>query len=362
MTMKYGTRAGTKNWKYAAGGTLLAGVVSLFCSTAVLSETYPEMSLKMAHSLPETFVQSQEADKWFFSELERRSGGKIKVDIFWNGSLARPREVFDMVGSGGVAFGGDAQGYYPAALPLNTMPNALLGTLTFGSASQASIITREIFEKFPEMQEEFKALGIWPLYFNSVTSFRVACTDPINTVEDLKNKKIRQFSAYHPRLWESVGAVGVTVLPAEIYEGLQRGRLDCAFYSYPALQTQNIYEQAKYVSTANFGGGATWPVVVNYDLYHNQWPESVRTLLSELAVEAEARSAAADTAAGESALEFMRANGAIINEFSADEQVKLEAAVPDFLDIWVEQQADDDRREVARQISEYIKMRRSQLQ
>lgn len=327
---------------------------------AAEAQEYPEMTLKMAHSLPETYVQSQKADKWFFEELERRSGGKIKTQIFWNGSLARPKEVFDMVGKGGVAFGGDAQGYYPAQLPLNTMPNALLGTLTFSTATQASKITREIFDKYPAMQEEFKALGIWPIYFNSATSFRVACTKPVASVADLKNKKIRQFSAYHPRLWESVGAVGVTVLPAEIYEGLQRNRLDCAFYSYPALLTQKIYEQGKYISTANFGAGATWPVVVNYDLFFNKWPESVRKLVIELAREAEKRSGEADTAAAEEALELMKKQGAVIVEFPAAEQKKLETMVPNFIDVWAEQQ-EKAGRPVAREIAEYIKKRRTEL-
>lgn len=360
--MQTGGKMKEMKTKYVVCTALAAGALAFFNAPQAHSQTYPEMSLKLAHSLPETFVQSQEADKWFFSELERRTGGKIKVQIFWNGSLAKPKEVFDMVGKGGVAFGGDAQGYYPSALPLNTMPNALLGTLSFTTASQASRITREIFEKFPAMQEEFKALGVWPLYFNSVTSFRVACTKPINTIDDLKNKKIRQFSAYHPKLWESLGAVGVTVLPAEMYEGLQRGRLDCAFYSYPALQSQKIFEQAKYVSTANFGAGATWPIVVNYDLFHNKWPESVRKLLTELAAEAEKRSAAADTAAGDTALAFMRANGAIINELPAAEQKKLEAAVPNFIDVWVDQQGATPRAAVAREIGAYIKKRRMELQ
>lgn len=319
------------------------------------------MNLKMAHALPETYVQSQKADKWFFEELERRSGGKIKVQIFWNGSLAKPKEVFDVVGKGGVAFGGDAQGYYPSDLPLNTMPNSLLGTLTFVNAGQASQITREIFDKFPAMQDEFKKLGIWPLYFNASTSFRVACTKPVAKVEDLKDKKIRQFSAYHPRLWESLGAVGVTVLPAEIYEGLQRGRLDCAFYSYSALQSQKIYEQAKFVSTANFGAGATWPVVVNYDLFFNKWPESVRKLITELAREAEKRSAAADTAAAEEGLVFMKNNGATIVDFPAPEQKKLETAVPSFIDVWAEQQDKAGRGDVAREISAYIKKRRQEI-
>lgn len=343
-------------------GVLAGALLSLGGIGSAGAEEYPEMNLKMAHALPETYVQSQEADKWFFNELERRSGGKIKVQIFWNGSLARPKEVFDAVGKGGIAFGGDAQGYYPSQLPLNTMPNALLGTLTFSTAHQASEITREIFDKFPAMQEEFKKLGVWPIYFNASTSFRVACTSPVASVADLKNKKIRQFSAYHPKLWESLGAVGVTVLPSEIYEGLQRGRLDCAFYSYTALQSQKIYEQAKYISTANFGAGATWPVVVNYDLFFHKWPESVRKLITEIGREAEKRSAEADTAAAAKALVYMKEHGATIVDFPASEQKKLAATVPNFIDIWVQQQEKAGRGEVARQIGDYIKKRRQEIQ
>ena len=62
----------------AALGAFAMGLVM----SAASAQDYPEMTLKMAHSLPETFVQSQKADKWFFEELERRSGGKIKVQIF----------------------------------------------------------------------------------------------------------------------------------------------------------------------------------------------------------------------------------------------------------------------------------------
>jgi TRAP-type C4-dicarboxylate transport system substrate-binding protein len=346
-----------------ASKALMGGLALLIAGTfGASAEDYPEMNLKMAHALPNAYVQSQEADQWFFDELKKRSGGKINVEIFWNGSLAKPKEVFDAVGKGGLAFGGDAQGYYPSALPLNTMPNALLGTLTFASAKQASQITREIFDKFPAMQDEFKALGVWPIYFNAATSFRVACTEPLKTVEDFKNRKIRQFSAYHPRLWESLGAVGVTVLPAEIYEGLQRGRLDCAFYSYPALKSTKMYEQAKYISTANMGAGATWPVVVNYDLFFNEWPENVRNLIMELAAEAEQRSYEADMAADETSLDFMKEQGATIVEFPAGEQAKLEEKVPDFLDIWAEQQEENGRGDVAREIAAYIKKRKAELE
>jgi len=344
------------------GRTLGMAAVAISMSLAPASAAdYPEMKLKVAHALSEAFLWA-DVDKWFFSELEERSGGNITSQVFWNGSLVGPKQVLDAVGKGGIPMGADAQGYYPTALPLNTMPNALLGTLTFSSPEHSSIITREIFENFPEMQEEFKALGVWPLYFHAVPSFRVACTKPIATVDDFRDKKMRQFSAYHPKVWSSVGAVGVTVLPAEIYEGLQRGRLDCVFYDYSSILGQKMYEVAPYVSTANFGAGSTWPLVVNYDLYFNEWSDDLRNLVTEIANETSARSVAvAEARAKESLDELAAIDGVTIVEFSPEEQAKMVELMPDFIDLWVAQQEGTDRHDVAKRIGEYVKTRAKEL-
>lgn len=336
----------------------VAIATSLVSTSAIAQDTeYPEMTIKVGHALPETFIWAEFVDKWFFSEVERRSGGKIKMQVFWSGSLIQPKQVIDAVGSGAVAMGADAQGYYPSVIPLNTMPNALLGTTTFPNPRIGSMMTREIFEEFPEMQEEWSSQGVWPLYFNAAPNFRIACTSPIETVADMKGKKMRQFSAYHPTVWSSLDAVGVTVLPTEVYEGLQRGRLDCGFYDYSSLISQKLYEQAKYVSTANFGAGATWPMMVNYDQFFNEWPESVRTLITEVAQEAEARSIKISIEKNEEALQQLADRGVTIVEFSAEEQAKLEERLPDFIDTWIEQQEGTDRHDAAMRIGDYMKKR-----
>ena len=339
----------------------MAAVAFTMTLAPVSAADYPEMKLKVAHALSETFLWA-DVDKWFFKELEERSGGNITAQVFWNGSLVGPKQVLDAVGQGGIPMGADAQGYYPTALPLNTMPNALLGTLTFSNPEHSSIITREIFETFPEMQEEFKALGVWPLYFHAVPSFRVACTSPISTVDGFRDMKMRQFSAYHPQVWSSIDAVGVTVLPAEVYEGLQRGRLDCGFYDYSSILGQKIYEVAPYISAANFGAGSTWPLVVNYDLYFNEWSEDVRNLVTEIANETSLQSIKVAEARAKSSLDELAAlDGVTIVEFSPEEQAKLVERMPDFIDLWVAQQEGTDRHDVAKRIGEYVKKRSAEL-
>jgi len=159
-----------------------------------------------------------------------------------------------------------------------------------------------------------------------------------------------------------LGAVGVNVLPAEIYEGLQRGRLDCGFYTYSLMMAAKVYEQARYISSANFGSAVTWPVVVNYDDYFRKWPESVRNLIAEVAKEAELRSVEIETKADLESLNYMLSHGATLVEFPPDEQQKLAESVADFLDIWQGEVAARGHGEAAQEIVEYSKKRRAEIE
>lgn len=336
----------------------LAGVLAFGQATA---EEYPKMNLKLAHAFPQVWVQSQKVDQWFVDEIERRSGGNIKIQIYWSGALAAPKYIFNIAGSGGVEMGASSPGYYPSDMPFGGLINALSGTLSFDNAKEGALITQEIFDKFPIVQEDWKKMGVWPLYFNALGEYRLACTSPLKSADDLKNKKIRQFSDFHPKLWESVGATGITVLPAEIYEGLARGRMDCGYYDYSLLSRSKLYEPAKYLSNINLGASSTWPVVVNYDLFFNKWPQNVRDLFMEVGREAAAKSIEIVQQDEDDALKEMLDKGAIMVEFPEAEQKKVEAMVPDFLDIWTTNMGQKGLGKEAAEISDYIKERRTEL-
>jgi len=68
-----------------------------------------------------------------------------------------------------------------------------------------------------------KLLGMWPYPANILF-----CKGPITGLDDLKGKKIRIYSAPLAALFESFGAIGVTLSYSEIYQSLQRGLVDCA--------------------------------------------------------------------------------------------------------------------------------------
>ena len=62
-----------------------AAVLSLLAFQAT-AQDYPDVTLRMAHPLPESWPAVQ-WDKWWAEEVTRRSDGKVKIEIFWSGQL-----------------------------------------------------------------------------------------------------------------------------------------------------------------------------------------------------------------------------------------------------------------------------------
>ena len=89
--------------------------------------------------------------------------------------------------------------------------------------------------------------------------------------------------------------------------------------------------------------------------------DTVHDLVAELAGEAEARSYEVGEKEEIKAIETMNALGVELVEFPEEEQRKLEEKIPDFLDIWVEQQKGTDKYEVAGRIADYIRTRAKEL-
>jgi len=296
--------------------------------------TYPEMNLRLAHFFASAPVQSQ-IDQWWADEIERRSGGKIKIKIFWAESLGKAAEILDLVGSGAVELGATAPGYFPSKLPLSGVTNAL--PLTFKSNKQAQIITTELAEKMPAIREEHRRNKVWPLFYHSINNFHVLCTKPVAKLSDFKGLKVRSYGEYVPMLWEKLGAVAVNSLTPELYEGLQRGKLDCAYFPDELSGGLKLYEVAKYQSTADFGAIPTWPIYINYDLWQ-KWPQNVKELFIEVSKDAVKRDIAQVAAAGKSALEkAVKENGVQVVQFT--EQAELEKVAPNFLEVWVQNQS-----------------------
>jgi TRAP-type C4-dicarboxylate transport system substrate-binding protein len=298
------------------------------CAIAVASTAVAQAPkvLRLPHYISGTAVQSK-VDQWWAKEIEGRTNGAYKVQFFWSESLAKATEILDLVGSGGVELGSTSPAYYPSRLPYSAITHL---PLTISDNKKAQIIQTELMA-LPQLAAENRKNRVVPLLWHSLPNYSLICNKPIRTMAELRGAKLRSFGEYLPVLWKTVGAVGVNVLPAEIYDGLQRGNIDCAYLSMDIAANLKLYEVAKFIPDINFGAISAWPIYINESLW-NSMPEDHRRIFREVSAEAAARDRDEVTKAAADGLEAMKRGGAQVIEFKEKDQ--FQKAVPNMIDQW----------------------------
>tara|TARA_R110002074_G_scaffold400618_2_gene596490 strand:- start:5268 stop:6290 length:1023 start_codon:yes stop_codon:yes gene_type:complete len=296
---------------------------------------YPSMNLKMAHFVPATTAGAK-WDQWWADQVEERSGGKVKVQIFWAGSMGKTDEMYQMVSDGVIDFAVFPATYKPRDLPLTSVGGAV--PRLFPTANAAAEQTQALY-KLKGVQAEWAAEGLEPLFSHSSNPYQIQCNKPIRTMEDLRGTKIRSAGDYHPRVWEAVGAVPIAVPLGEVYQSLQYGNIHCGWMTVDNAFASKTYEVAKYAIDINTGSLATWQIYVNRDNFYGKWPEAVRDLMREISAEAISKELAALQTAAEKAKQGLRDKG--VEFISFEDKDAFEAQLPDLLGAW----ADDLRKE-----------------
>jgi len=314
------------------------------------AQDYPSMSLKFAHLTPATFPGAP-VDKWFAEEITKRSGGKIKVQVFWAESLGKARELLDLVRTGAIDMAATPAGYFPNELPLVGMTNSVMAI--FDDVEQAVRVTSELATTNKAVAAELKKNNIFPVFFHGVNGYRTFCTKRIQSSDSFKGLKIRSWGEYVPILWQSLGATSVNVLAPEIYESLQRGTIDCAFWPNDVVYSNKLFEVAKFASDYHFGAIPTWPVWVNWKTFHEVWPENVRKLFLDVGKDAAAMDIRLMREADDVALKTMTDKHGV-EVVKVSDREKLRKAVPDLLNVWVSKMEAKGLGKEAQEIAQYV--------
>ena len=293
------------------------------------AQEYPRLELRFGHFTPPRPTHAQ-VDQWFAEELEKRSGGRITMKIYWGEAVGKAQELIKLTAQGAIDVSAVPPAYFPAQLPLLAATNSL--PLTMASAREAQAVSHTLWQEIPAMREEARRANVWPLFFHVLNPYHLLCTKPIRTLDDLKGKKMRSWGEDIPRVWQAVGAVPVTVLPGEFYESLQRGSVDCMLLSWDLLAAFKLHDVAKYASTISFGAIISNPQWYNLKKWES-FPPHVKKLFTELADEAKRLDLAKVEQAERDAVEAMKAAGVEFIEFQ--DQAKFEKHLPDFLSDWV---------------------------
>jgi len=166
----------------------------------------------------------------YWDAVEDWSGGKITFEVTPSSGLAPLLETYDALSDGRVDMATVLPSYSPEEFPAATAfaelqfiggVEPVIGDL----ANQAAALEVAWGELWDEMEDEAQAAGahlLLPYYQGGPTAW--ACTSQI---DNFSGKAIRGGTTGDVRRVEAVGATATFVDISEVFEGLQRGVIDC---------------------------------------------------------------------------------------------------------------------------------------
>lgn len=237
----------------------------------------------------------------FANDVDKASGGKLKITVHANASLFKAPEIKRAV-QGGQAQAGEI-------LLVNFQNEAqLFGAdgLPFLADSYDSAMKLYQAQK-PLLQKKLGEQGMALLYAVAWPPQGIYAKKPINSAADLKDIKWRAYSPATARIAELVGAQPVTIQASELSQALATGVVEAYMSSGSTGVDSKSYEQLKYF----FDTQAWLPknaVIVNKAAF-DALDASTRQVVLKAAADAEVRGWAASKRVNTESLNTLRANG-----------------------------------------------------
>jgi tripartite ATP-independent transporter DctP family solute receptor len=220
--------------------SLLAASILLLSTTIAHSA----VTIKLGHGTPTTSTLHQGAEK-FKSEVEKRSGGSIKVDIYHSGQIGHDRQLIESMQLGEVDM----------AIPSTTNVAPFVKEMfitdyffLFRNAQEAYTIldgpAGQALDK-AVTKKALVGLGFMENGFRHISNN----LHPIRVPADTKGVKIR--IAENPiqvTAWKGIGASPTPMNWGEIFTSLQQGTLDGQECSLSLFYDTHFFEAQKYLS------------------------------------------------------------------------------------------------------------------
>jgi len=237
---------------------------------------------KMVTTWPPGFPGMQTGVMRMVEQIEKASGGRLKIKIYAGGELVPPLEVFDAVSRGSVEMGHGAAYYWKgkseAAQYFTTIPFGMTvlemnGWLYYGGGLE---LYRELYADFNLVPFPAGNTGVqMGGWFNR----------EINSIEDLKGLRMR-IPGIGGEALARAGGAPVTLPASEVFTSLQTGVIDASEWVGPYNdQVLGLQETARYYYYPGWHEpGPTLECIVNKAALASL-PEDLRTII-ELATSA----------------------------------------------------------------------------
>ncbi|HET7850310.1 MAG TPA: TRAP transporter substrate-binding protein DctP [Pseudolabrys sp.] len=231
----------TKQLRWILAGLLMSGMAVLSVPACAAEPTI----IKISHQFPAHTDFRDVLARKFAKQVEEKTNGALKFEIYPGASLYKPKQQFDAMANGALDMSVYPLAYSGGKLPATniTLMPALLSSYEQGYAWEKSDIGKWL-EKYLEDHGVKIITWVWQ-------AGGVASRDkPILVPADVKGLKTRGAGKMIELMLQAAGASISTFPSNETYNAMQSGVVDALWTSSASLMSFRLQEVAKYVTTA----------------------------------------------------------------------------------------------------------------
>jgi TRAP-type C4-dicarboxylate transport system substrate-binding protein len=293
------------------------------------------IELSLAQTIPPVVPLAKAYMAWG-QQVEERTGGRVKVKIYWGESLMKASEFYR-----GVQTGVADMTYYVIGLDWGIMPMNMFTKLAFlgwPSMEGGTKIYHQLWEKYAQIRDEFKnvkvlAARVQPPNELSFTKKEVRLPD------DMKGLKVIALGGTMAEEMKLIGAAPIDVKITDCYVSLERGMAEGISALMPVVDGFGLMKLLPHHTL--FPGGATASVdmvLMNLKTW-NSLPPDIQKVLDELKPYLEQELIKADVIAVEKAMNAAKAANHTIITPNDEAMKQWRAAVQPTHDKWIKDTA-----------------------
>lgn len=254
---------------------LVIGLALFSCSKAPETKEAP-ITLSYSIFFPATHAQGAAGEAWA-REIEKRTNGRVKIDVFAGGTLTPANECYSGVVKGISDIGMSCFAYTRGRFPLMEAADLPMG---YPSGKVATFAVNQFYQTLkPEELADVKVL-----YLHAHGPGLLHTRKPVRTLADLKGMKIRS-TGLSAKVVEALGGSAVAMPQGATYEALQKGVVEGTFGPIETLKGWRQGEVVKYTTDCfDIGYTTTMFVVMNKDKW-KALPEDIQKIFEAVSSE-----------------------------------------------------------------------------
>ena len=227
-----------------------------------------------------------EMHKWWGSEVEKRSGGRIKVMYFWSDSLVKWADALPGIKSGIADLAWVSSTYFPAQFPYYMTLDQIFN---FGDDYVAGMKAAiDTIENQPDLKAEISREDIVILMPHISGHAPVGTKQQLGSVREIKGKTLRTYGGARIEFYKALDANPVFMPFGDMYAAIDRGTIDAlgdmAILLSNAFKLNEVIKHVHFFNTAGVkgNGGAVASGFFMTGSKYRALPAEIQSMLMQL--------------------------------------------------------------------------------